>query len=483
MKFESFLRPVPCDSVMDTLVVPECLDGIAKSVIGPVWRLSPRQKGAALLQGIVARATVCLRRAGGGQRRQQVGFGRFLANPKVTIEGLIAGWSDQTAAAATGRHVLAIQDTSEINFRTSDERRRGLGEIGKGGRARGLLLHAMLALDARTGGCLGLAGGRIWTRSGRVEIDHQKRRSERKESHRWIATAEQAKRALAGADMVTFVGDRESDIFAAWARVPEPGFHLIARAMHDRMLVGKRSLYKTAASFPCQATRIVELPERAHKRVGRKAKLSLRFGAVELARPRNTAEQDLPKSVPLTVVEVIERDPPKGVEPVHWRLLTTHTVADADAAWQIVDWYRMRWTIEQFWRLLKLQGLRLEDSQVETAERLIKLTAIATKAAVITLQLLQARDGRSREPATLAFAAREIILLGKVNGQIEGATALQKNPHPKNSLAWAAWIIARLGGWDGYPSSKPPGPITFRHGLHQFQAMAQAWSFQDVCIP
>src|SRR5574338_928263 len=135
MKFESFLRPVPCDSVMDTLVVPGCLDGIAKSVIGPVWRLSPRQKGAALLQGIVARATVCLRRAGGGQRRQQVGFGRFLANPKVTIEGLIAGWSDPTTAAATGRHVLAIQDTSEINFRTRDERRRGLGEIGKGGRA------------------------------------------------------------------------------------------------------------------------------------------------------------------------------------------------------------------------------------------------------------------------------------------------------------------------------------------------------------
>ncbi len=429
------------------------------------------------------RATVCLRRLGDGQRRQQVGFGRFLANPKVTVDRLIAGWSDQTAVAAAGRHVLAIQDTSEINFHTTEQRRRGLGEIGKGGRARGVLLHAMLALDANAGGCLGLAGGQIWTRRSRVKIDHQKRRSDCKESHRWTATAEQVKSALAAAAMVTVVADRESDLFAAWARVPEPGFHLIVRSMHDRRVVGEASLYETATSFAFCATRAITLPERNLKRSARSAKLSLRFGAVELARPRNTVERGLPKSVPLTFIEVIEQNPPTRAEPVHWRLLTTHKVLDAEAAWQIVDWYRMRWTIEQFWRLLKLQGLRLEDSQVETAERLIKLTAIAAKAAIITFQLLQARDGRSGEPASLAFAIHEIALLGKLNTQTEGATALQKNPHPAASLAWAAWIIARLGGWDGYPSSKPPGPITFKHGLERFQIMVQGWSLKDVCIP
>jgi hypothetical protein len=431
---------------------------------------------------MVVRSTVCLRRLGRGQRRQQVGFGRFLANPKVTVDRLIAGWSDQTAVAAAGRHVLAIQDTSEINFHTTGERRRGLGEIGKGGRARGLLLHAMLALDANTGNCLGLAGGQIWTRRGRVKIDHQKRRSDRKESHRWTTTAEQAKSVLTAAAMVTVVADRESDIFVAWARVPEPGVHLIVRSMHDRRVTGNGSLYETARSFPFRAPRTIMLPERNLKRSARSAKLSLRFGAVELARPRNTVERALPQCVPLTFIEVIEQNPPRGAEPVHWRLLTTHTVGDAAAAWQIVDWYKMRWTIEQFWRLLKLQGLRLEDSQVETAERLIKLTAIAAKAAIITLRLLQARDGRSGEPASLAFATHEIALLGELNTQTEGATVLQKNPHPKASLAWAAWTIARLGGWDGYPSSKPPGPITFKHGLEQFQIMVQGWSLKDVCI-
>lgn len=432
---------------------------------------------------MVVGSTVCLRRIGEGQRRHQVGFGRFLANRKVTTDRLIAGWSDQTAVAASGRHVLAIQDTSEVSFHTTSEHQRGLGEIGKGGRARGLLLHAMLALDADTGACLGLAGGQIWTRRGRVKVAHQKRRSNDKESHRWIATAEQGKQTLAAASVVTMVSDRESDIFAVWANVPEENVHLIIRSMHDRRLADGRSLYETATAFAVRGTRTTDLPEREHKRTARSAKLSLRFGAVELARPRRRLDRDLPPSVRLTFIEVIEQDPPRGAEPVDWRLLTTHPVANAKDAWQIVDWYKMRWAIEQFWRLLKLQGLRLEDSQLQTAERLIKLTAIAAKAAVATFQLLQARDGRSHEPASLAFSDHEIALLDKLNTRAEGATALQKNPHAKASLAWAAWIIAKLGGWDGYPSSKPPGPITFKHGRDRFHTMAQAWSIQNVCIP
>jgi hypothetical protein len=341
----------------------------------------------------------------------------------------------------------------------------------------------MLALDAGTGGCLGLVAGRIWTRRGRVKVAHQKRRTENKESHRWIATAEQAKRVLAAAAQVTVVADRESDIFAQWATTPEPGFHLISRAMHDRRLATGEDLYAAAERFAFTAKRLVALPEREQKRKARPAWLSLRFGTVELARPRKTRDRNLPQSVSLTLVEVVERDAPTGTEAVHWRLLTTHEVKDAEAAWQIVDWYKMRWTIEQFWRLLKLQGLRVEDSQLETAERLVKLTAIAAKAAVTTMQLVQARAAPTREPATLAFCEAEIAVLDKLNPQLEGATKLQKNPHRKRTLKWAAWIIAKLGGWDGYPSSKPPGPITFKHGLEEFHAIVAGWSLRDVCIP
>ena len=472
---------LPCDSVIDTLVNPECRDVARRYIIGPVWGWSPRQKGAVLLHCMVARATICLRQAGDGQRALEVGFGRFLANSRVTTDRLIEGWGEQTAVAATGRHVLAIQDTSEINFHTRPGRRRGLGKTKGGG--RGLLLHGMVAIDATNGSCLGLVGGQIWTRRGRVRVAHEKRRSENKESHRWIATADQAKVVLAGAAMVTVLGDRESDIFAAWARVPGANVHLITRSMHDRRLANDDGLYATAEQFAFTTTaRLVELPEREGKRSARSASLSVRFGKVELARPCNSPDRDLPQSVALTFIEVIERNPPRGQAPVHWRLLTTHEVADADAAWQIVDWYKMRWTIEQFWRLLKQQGLRLEDSQVETADRLVKLAAIAAKAAIITLQLLQARDVPPSEPASIAFTTDEIAVLDGLNSRLEGKTSLQKNPNPKTSLRWAAWIVAKLGGWDGYPSSRPPGPITFKNGLQRFHAIADGWSLRNVCM-
>lgn len=428
---------------------------------------------------MVTRASSCLRRAAGGDRAKIIQYGRLLDNDKVSLEALLAGWGEQTAVAAAGRHVLAIQDTSEINFKTKPQRRRGLGEIGKG-TGHGLLLHAMLAVDADSDVCFGLVAGKIWTRQGRVTVPHDKRPLEQKESERWISTANQAKQVLSAAAMVTVIDDREGDIYAKWASVSAANFHLLTRSMHDRVLADETSMYATAASWPIVDTAIIDVVARAD-RPARKAKLAPRFGRVTLNRPQG-ASRSLPKTVELTLVEVVEVGPPDGVDPLHWYLLTTHEVTDAASAWQIVNWYKKRWTIEQLFRLIKTQGLRLEDSRVETAERLLKLTAMAAKAACMILQLVQARDGRSVEPASNVFNVEQIELLAALAKRYEGRTKLQSNPHPEQSLAWASWIIARLGGWDGYPRTKP-GPITMRHGLEYFLGIAGAWhTLKDVRI-
>jgi Transposase DDE domain len=430
---------------------------------------------------MVARKSVCLRCLAGGKRPQQVQFGRFIANQRVTVEAVIEGWSDQTRGAVKGLHVLAIQDTSEIKFATAEENRRGLGKIKKGN-AYGVLLHPMLAVDAQSEACLGLVTGTVWTRGVEPLSPHAQRPLCEKESNRWIATAQNAKEVLAEAAMVTFVGDRENDLFAAWAKVPGDNIHLLTRVMHDHAILGGGTLRQAAQRQPIVDWRSLDLRERAVRKP-RRVTLGLRLGTVELKRPRRTLQADLPKSVPLSFVEVIEQDAPKNVEPVHWLLLTTHQVENAQKAWQIIAWYQQRWIIEQFFRTMKTQALKIEDSQLQTAERLMKLTAIAARAAAITIQLVQARSGAKAQPATLAFAPVEIEALKALNGKLQGSTALQKNPHAPQTLAWAAWIIAKLGGWDGYPSSKPPGPITFHHGLTYFRAIATGWELRDVCIP
>ena len=430
---------------------------------------------------MVAGKDVCLRQLARGVRAREVRFNRFLGNAKVTTARVIESWSEGTVTAAEGRHVLAIQDTSEINFATTAQRRRGLGEIGHGN-TRGVLLHPMLAVDAESGSCLGLLSGEVWTRKGRCTVSHDQRDLSDKESQRWIATALAAKPLLAKAAMVTMLGDRESDIFALYASAAAEQFHVIARSMHDRKLADASGLYAASEDMAVIEQRPIVLPARA-QRAERAAVLDLRFGAVKLARPQTRFLRHLPKSLPLTLVDVCEVEPQAGIEPLHWRLLTTHPVTTAEEAWRIVEWYKRRWLIEQFFRILKTQGFKLEDSQVGTAERLLKLVAIAAKAAVITLQLVQARDGRDHQPVRIAFDAAQVATLAAFNRNLEAQSKRLRNPHPPDSLAWAAWIIGRLGGWDGYPSSKPPGPITMRNGLEYFHAAAAGWSLRDVCMP
>lgn len=110
--------------------------------------------------------SVCLRQMARGDWAANMAFWRFVNNPQVTIDKLIEGWSARTRTAVSGRHVLAIQDTSEVKFQTQAGRRRGLGKVGKGN-ARGVLLHAMMAVDADSGVCLGLTGGNVWSAKAR----------------------------------------------------------------------------------------------------------------------------------------------------------------------------------------------------------------------------------------------------------------------------------------------------------------------------
>ena len=146
---------------------------------------------------MVAGKDVCLRRLSKGDRAQEVRFNRFLRNDKVTTKRIIESWSEATVAAVAGRHVLAIQDTSEIHFNTTAQRRRALGEIGKGNH-HGVLLHPMLAVDADNGTCLGLLSGEVWSREGRRTVSHDRRELSDKESQRWISCVIAAKPLLAG---------------------------------------------------------------------------------------------------------------------------------------------------------------------------------------------------------------------------------------------------------------------------------------------
>src|ERR1700687_2150062 len=134
----------------------------------------------------------------------------------------------------------------------------------------------------------------------------------------------------------------------------------------------------------------------------------------------------------MTLVEAREIDAPVNEEPLHWRLLTTIEVADAEAACEIVRLYRLRWRIEEMFRALKSDGMRLEETQLHQAERLFKLAVVGLAAACRTIQLVDARNGSPR-PATELIDAALLSVAEAIGPTLGGNTERQKNPHPPHS--------------------------------------------------
>ena len=427
---------------------------------------------------MVLRRTVTVKRLGGDEAGEKA-FGRFLRNQRVTETELIAEARSHLLTQVAGRRVLAIQDTTEINF---SQHKRGKASFGTGGNGvdPAFLVHPVLVVDADSGVILGLLDAQLWERHGPVSQD-PKRTTDEKESRRWlVGAAAAAILREAGAISVTVVADREGDLYPAFARRPAE-VELLVRAQTDRVLADGGHLLSHLDSLPVADQFFLDLPA-VPGRAARRAKMVLRFGPVRLARPGHNADRGLPKSVMLYALDVREIDPPAGVEPIHWRLLSSPAIETLAAAHQAIADYRRRWHIEQLFRTVKSQGLGIEQSQIETLPVLRKLAIIALRAAVVCMQLVHARGGADHRPVTAAFQNEDVQVLEAIAPTVDGRTDRLRNPFPPRSLAWAAWIIARLGGWNGARNGKPAGPITMHRGLQCFHAIAHGFRLKDVSI-
>lgn len=402
----------------------------------------------------------------GGDRAGEMRITRFLRNPSVSIGEMLETAAARTCLRAVDRAVLAIQDTTTVR---AEEK------------GRCIALHPLIAVDAEDGALLGLVDAQFFIRTGGKAGARKSKAFAEKESRRWLeGTQTAAGLAAAGASCVTVVSDSEGDIYEDFACRPDT-VEVLIRAGQDRALKDGSRLFATAESLPEAGRMRVDLPA-APGRKARTAELALRFVTVEIARPvsrKSAAERKaLPPSVTLNLVAARELNPPPGVPVANWYLLTTHRVADLDDARRIIGFYRQRWTIEQLFRTLKTRGFDVEALRLAEGGPFEKLVTASLIAAVTVLQLVRERDGTAKRPLEDAFDEDEQEALKAVSARLEGKTDKQKNPHPKGSLAYAAWVFARLGGWTGYYGK--PGPIVMLQGLVQFQAIKHGWNLRDV---
>lgn len=434
-----------------------------------------------LSERIKAQCCLCLRQLA-SNRNEEIQFGRFIGNPRVTMDNIQETLYQQTKLCSSScRHCLLIEDTSAIGFSLERSINDG-GKVDKG-QVQGFYLHPVLCLDAQHYGCYGMAWveqiSREWTPI--ISCNEQKKLSaklcfEEKESYRWLSSIQNALPQCEHIATKTVVADREADIYPLLVELRNQDIHYVIRARFDRKLTTGSTISHQVAQWETCTHTACNVKGENH-RLARKARLGVRYGKITLRRSSSKTKVILPESHSCYVVDVLETPEscPKNEEPIHWVLLTSHLVDSTQIALQMVEFYRQRWNIEQVFRALKNKGLDLKATQLKDQTKIMKLTLMALVACVKTLQLVKARDNLTKQSMEECFVKQQQECLYILNQQLEGNTEKLKNPYPSTSLAFAAWVIARLGGWKGYQILKPPGPIDMINGLKRFEQIFQGY--------
>jgi hypothetical protein len=400
----------------------------------------------------------------------------FFANRRVSFDLLLDSPMKVVGQAVKelpeGTTVLNVQDTTELNL-SHLHTMTGLGEIGNP-KNRGLFLHPSLAVGT-DGVPLGLLSAQVWDRPPDRHGKAKARRStpfEDKESLRWWTAIEQAEERVARSGLLVHVGDRESDIYELFSRTRGAGYRLLVRAAQDRKVEGEHgTLWAQAASLsPCGEVQPISVPPRPAKdgkpaRAARETTLRIRYGAMALCAPHGATG-----SVPMWAVEVAEVEPPEGVEPIDWLLLTSDPISSVAEAWQRVDWYRCRWRIEEFFQVLK-SGCRVEARQFESRGTYEASLAISLLTAARILALVKLARVNPSAPARGSLSGdEELVLL-----QLAESKGRRHANSPPLRLTEAVVMIAKLGGYKARSCDGPPGWITIWRGLRRLEDLVSGY--------
>ena len=419
---------------------------------------------------------------------------RLLDNKTVTHQAVIQTHCAHVRSMLDEPGVtLLIEDTTAIahpNLKESS----GLGPIGEGF-TRGYWLHTTLAVRFEPSAeaakaChlrpLGLAHQHAWARpevrpgrpksTGRgKESNHARQKREDRESVRWAACLSALPVRKNPDATLIYIADRESDIYEVFEKCLEAGVSFVIRAAYPRALAtggsaakpaGKSNgkptaepvpdLMATADHAPVRGVIELDLPQRNGT-----VKLEVRSTTMELRGPRRPGGRLA--NLTLGVVRVREINPPEGVEPLEWTLLTDLPVDTLEACVRVTRIYRARWTIEEFHKGLKT-GLGLELSQLSDYRRLSALAGIVSVVAVFMLLMKwSARAGEKPLEPELK--------------QDPMTRVLEKIYPPSGGLTnrWLWISIARLGGFQARKTDGPPGWLTLWRGWQTLQLLLRGY--------
>ena len=369
---------------------------------------------------------------------------------------------------------FAIQDTTVLNY-THHPKTKGIHKINQNSGfekpSTGFFLHNTL-LMSESGLPFGLLDQKIYQHDIGEKIHHKRRPITEKQSFKWIESLRVTK-ALCRSKTVVTLGDRESDIYEMFSEAAELDAKILIRAARDRILTENQehqTLWTHMRKTLLSGVQTIYIPAR-HNQPARFAELEIRYSKVILKptwRSPHAKEKQL-SAVTLQSVWLYEPNPPPGIDRLEWMLLTNMPVDSIEDAIKMGKWYRLRWQIECYHRVLK-SGCKIEECRLETYERLKKY---------------------ARLKSIIAFRLFWLNLINRIHPEISSNQILeehewkalcchimktQRPPTEPPSVGEAIRMIAKLGGFLGRKHDKDPGMTYIWRGWGKLMLIADFWA-------
>jgi hypothetical protein len=403
---------------------------------------------------------------------------RLLSHQKFETQKIYGSHYKETRERLKGhKFVFSLQDTTYLDF-DSHVKTQGLGSISKAytKHKKGLILHSALLVSLE-GLPLGLTSQQCWARVVREENSKEKSSrqyrtsSQNKESYKWITSLKETMQSIPEETQVITLGDRESDIFEFLWEAHALGTLFVIRNRQDRRFIcsdlGKTKVQTSLNKLSTKQEITFEVPGKGSQK-SRQATIEIKymFGLIPVRAPSlygsKKTEHKIRDRVAVYVVSAKEMNPPEGVEALDWTLLTNVPVTSFEEAIERIKWYKLRWKIEEYFKILK-SGCKIENSRLSTREKLEKLIAIKSIIAFKILYLSKVALSHPEEICTKILTSPE----WKALYMHEHQTILlpEEPPTIKQALIW----LGKLGGFLNRKNDKWPGALTLWRGYENLR--------------
>ena len=405
---------------------------------------------------------------------------RFLKNPKVTVDLLLEGHRMQTIERMRGSSIVRIvHDTSEFVFK--GERDGLMPPVQK--EAKGFSGHFALAVAGDESreplGVLGLfpffqKQELKGLTEGQKGTKHRNTPRAEKKSSRWETQAIETAGYLPTGTRGIHLMDQEADDYSVFSALCAASLSFVIRVDPRRQTAEKLHTSAALAALPATLFREVQLSSRSKaqaskqhaQRKTRSATLSVRASAITLNKSQFARDAKL-DSVSLNAVHVFEASPPAGEEPIEWMLFTTEPVSTIAEIEAVVDHYRARWVIEEYFKALKT-GCGFEKRQLCSYNGLLRALALFIPLAWTLLQLRTLGRETTPRRATKVFSTEQLRLLRAILDK-------RRRKFPDNPTVRDAMLgIAALGGH--IKNNGDPGWQVLGRGLHRFSEFEEGWN-------